>query len=141
MRRAATKAQQFEQFARQLLKVQTPRERAEAPRERRYQAERDLLVAVLSRFFPSHITPVNQPSLAWTEVVCIHTPAGQLAWGLPPERMQWFAHLERTASDWDGHRVSERDARLRKLLTIDMPPAKSTPKARRRARRKAGEKK
>jgi hypothetical protein len=107
------------------LRLTTPRERSEAARERRYQAERDLLVAILSRIWPSHIRPAGNRGIIWTEVVCIHSPAGQLAWGLPPDRAHLFDHLERVPCKWDGHGASERAARLRKLsrqLTPIGPP-------------------
>jgi len=126
------------------LKLTTPRERTEAARERRYQAERDLVVALLSMVWPAHIKPADRRYLIFSEVVCIHTPAGQIAWGLPPERTFLFDHLERTPCRWDGHGASERAARIRKLLrhlTPVGPPAPdadprspATPRARRRNR-------
>lgn len=128
---AMTPAEQFQQF-RDLLKLPEPRNRrSEHARERRYQAERDLLVAVLSRLFPSHIMPLKGRRI-WTEAVCIHTPAGQLAWGLAVDRLEWFTHLERSANDWDGHSAGERFARLRKLLVLldTVTPAKSEGKIR-----------
>jgi hypothetical protein len=138
----AAKALTAAEFAERLQhKLTTPRERSEAPRERRYQAERDLLVAVLSRIWPAHITEAAQRTLVWTDVVCIHSPAGQLAWGLPADRAQLFAHLTREACDWDGHTPSQRDARLRALLKLETltpapgePPATPAPR-RRRARK------
>lgn len=114
---AERKLSPAELFARQ-LNLKTAHERSEAARERRYQAERDLLVAVLSRIWPSHITTAGRRSIIWSEVVCIHSPAGQLAWGLPPDRQHWFSHLERSACEWDRHGASERAARLRALLKM-----------------------
>jgi hypothetical protein len=139
-----TAAEQFQQF-RDLLKLPEPRNRrSEHARERRYQAERDACYAVFSKLWPSHITPAEQNSLIHSEIVCIHSPAGQLAIGLPADRAHLFAHLERTASDWDGHSAAERVGRLRRLL--DMLPAKSEGKirksdgnSRRRARRRTKE--
>lgn len=126
-------------------RVATPHERSEAARERRYQAERDLLVAVLSRLWPSHIASAGQHQLVWTDVVCIHSPAGQLAWGLPVDRAHLFAHLDRDESCvWDRHGASERAARLRRLLTLPTlqpvaePPVaepSATPRRRKRAAR------
>ena len=45
--------------------------------ERQWQYERDLLVAVLSTVWESHITPAAKSGLLWSEVVCIHSPVGQ----------------------------------------------------------------
>jgi hypothetical protein len=122
-------------------RIKLPRERSEAARERRYQAERDLLVAVLSRIWPSHITSAARMKLHFSEVVCIHSPVGQLAWGLPPERTHLFDHLERSHCDWDGHGPSERAARLRQLLKTPLAsaavePAKATSRRQGAARRR-----
>lgn len=108
-------------------RITTPQERSEAGRERRYQAERDLLVAILSRIWPAHITRASRRTLVWHDVICIHSPAGPLAWGLPPDRAHLFAHLERAACKWDGHGASERDARLRALLRLDPGDLVSAP--------------
>lgn len=136
----------LEEFARQMNRnIKTRQERAEAPRERRYQAERDKLVAVLSKIFPAHITPMIEdprtpaiPALkkSFSESVCIHTPAGQMAWALPFDREHLFAHLERSASDWDGHTASTRNARLDKLIA--MPREELLPTAPAPRRRKLG---
>lgn len=124
------------------LQLRTPHERSAHARERRYQAERDLLVAVLSKIWPSHIRSAARRTLVWTDVICIHSPAGQLAWGLPVDRAHWFAHLERVACTWDGHSAGERDSRLRALLRLEPgdlvnAPAHQSP-GRRRTRRKRG---
>src|SRR5262245_27040060 len=128
-------AQLMEAFARGIT---TPRERAELPRERRYQAERDLLVAILSRIAtdadfralwtgPAHITRAARPDLITTEMVCIHSPAGEVAWALFPDRAHWFDHLGRSSCKRE-HSASDRVARLRRLLTMDVAPARSTRK-------------
>jgi len=124
-------------FALQLRPPRAPG--SEHARERRYQAERDLLVAVLSRIWPSHIAPAGQSKLVWSEVVCIHSPAGKLAWGLPIDRAHWFAHLARTANDWDGHSAGERDRRLRALLTLKTLTSTTPRRKPRRARSRVKE--
>jgi len=134
--KAPTAAEQQLAFA---LNLRTARERSEHARERRYQAERDLLVAVLSRIWPSHITSAGQRKLVWTDVVCIHSPAGPLTWGLPVDRAHWFDHLERRACKWDGTGAGERGARLRALLKLETLTPDPTPARRRRTpRRKDG---
>jgi hypothetical protein len=86
--------------------------------KRNYQAERDILVAVLATLWPAHVTRAKRQSLIWSEVICIHSPAGQLAWGLPVDRLDLFRHLSREPIDctYDGHSVSDRLARLRSLV-------------------------
>lgn len=79
--------------------------------------ERDLLVRALSTVYPSHLMyrKGHQPAGAKKVVVCIHSPAGQLAWTIPKEIQPQFSHLELTANDWDGHKTADRFARLAEL--------------------------
>src|SRR5262249_26466111 len=95
----------------------------------------------------AHLAHADKPTLIFSEIVCIHTPAGQLAWGLPMDRAALFDHLVHEEScEWDGHTPAERDARLRELLRMplgegpaDEPPppqmAKNTRRALRRKRK------
>ena len=126
-------------------RLTTPRERSNNARERRYQAERDLLVANLSKIavalkpldprWSAHITTAARSTLVWSEIVCIHSPVGQLAWGLPMDRAHLFAHLEHATCEWDGHGPSQRDARLRQLLTLETLAPQAAPVAPPRRRR------
>ena len=102
----------------QLIKPRSHGEVAE--REHRYQTQRDLVVAVLTRLAAkhAHITRMSGTKLAWTEGICIHSPVGQLAWGLAPDREPLFHGLPRWTCAWDRHNASERDARLRKLTAL-----------------------
>ncbi len=86
--------------------------------------ERDLLVRVLSKMYPSHLMRhVGKGSGNRKPVVCIHTPEGQLAWTLPGASVEdadnfaraHYRHLEWRDNDWDGHKTVDRYARLRKL--------------------------
>lgn len=74
--------------------------------------ERDLLVAVLARLFPSHLmwhTHHGKTS------VCIHSPAGQLAWTVPEKHASLYAGLERRQNDWDHSTNKTKRERLESL--------------------------
>ena len=86
--------------------------------------ERNLLIATLARFWPSHLslskkheehksTDINRK---W--VVCIHSPAGQLAWHLTNEEAtsELFKWLEKRENDWDGHKSAEKPERLLQVI-------------------------
>ena len=76
--------------------------------------ERDLLVRALSKQFPSHLSAYSNKRTDKL-VVCIHTPAGQLAWTIPDDMHDAYGHLEQTPNDWDKHKTAERLARLEAL--------------------------
>jgi len=121
-------------------RITTPQERAGTSRERRYQFERDVLVAVLSKVWPSHLKQAADDTLLWSEVVCIHSPAGLLPWTVPPDRTVLFAHLEHADLEScrdDKTSASTRDGRLRELLRMLVlpppPPAPATKKRRRKS--------
>jgi len=99
-------------------------------RERAY-AERNELIGVLTRLWPSHVMPVsaNLSSLAdGRAVICIHSPAGQLAWILSVEEAdETFPALPRiTENHWDRSTRTERSARL-SMLRKDMRSVKPSP--------------
>lgn len=82
--------------------------------------ERDELVALLSKLYPSHLAehdpddPDWDP--AWQTIVCIHTPWGQASWHVKWEtEYALFEHLdqENIYSDWDGHSTEQKYDRLR----------------------------
>ena len=75
------------------------------------------LVSLLSRVWPSHLSPTTRGG-AWSHVVCIHSPAGQLAWRLTDDEMPLFAHLTETATDWDKHSAEDKAARIEQLITL-----------------------
>lgn len=79
--------------------------------------ERDLLVRALSKCHPSHLMR-HVRSGNPKPVVCIHTPAGKLAWTLPEGddyAKSHYRHLEWTDNDWDGCKTAERFERLEAL--------------------------
>lgn len=81
-------------------------------------SERNALVCVLSKLWPSHLCehPVDPKwDKEWLWVVCIHSPVGQLSWHIHISELENFAHLKRKANDWDGHTTEEKYKRLAEL--------------------------
>ncbi len=81
-------------------------------------AERDRLVAALSKVFPAHLARHEGADWedGWRNIVCIHLPAGQATWHIHDSEMSWFGHLETTAEPhWDGHGTEEKYRRLQAL--------------------------
>lgn len=87
----------------------------------RYQTralfERDALIAVLSKVWPSHLMRHPGDDVAWFKghdlslIVCIHSPAGRLAWHIADEDAPLFAHLRTRDHEWipaDGENRYER---------------------------------
>jgi hypothetical protein len=84
-------------------------------------AERDRLVAALSKCFPSHLTRHEGDDWEddWRNIVCIHLPAGQATWHIHDSELPWFTHLNLQAAHWDGHSTDEKYQRLADLLDGD----------------------
>jgi len=84
--------------------------------------ERDMLVAALSKIFPSHLCmhPETDVSweLEWRYIVCVHLPTGQATWHIHERELPWFSHLPMLANHWDGHTTEEKYARLALLKPI-----------------------
>lgn len=93
-------------------------------------AERDQLVAALSKCFPSHLalhdlSDTNWDS-CWRNIVCVHLPTGQATWHIHERELPWFAHLGYDTAQcegWDGHTTDEKYRRLADLLRQDGPAA------------------
>lgn len=83
--------------------------------------ERNRLVAFLARLYPAHLAMHHDSPDAstwdpeWRTVVCVHTPAGQMAWHIHVRELPLFASLHFEANDWDGHTTGEKYARLAAL--------------------------
>jgi hypothetical protein len=88
-------------------------------------AERDRLVAALSKVFPAHLARhVGEEPWEhdWRNVVCIHLPAGHATWHIHDSELPWFTHLDMEAAHWDGHGTEETYARLAALSsTANLP--------------------
>lgn len=99
-------------------------------RERAY-ADRNELIAVLTRLWPSHVMPVTGPLSSLKDgraVLCIHSPAGQLAWIISTEEAdETFAALPRLAENhWDKATRAQRSERLA-MLRHGMKPKRAQP--------------
>lgn len=94
--------------------------RMEAARKHRASAllERNRLIAVLSTVYESHLTPTARHQVNWHWVVCVHSPAGQLAWHITDEEADSdFSHLQRDKRHhWDGHQMLEKLDRLAMIV-------------------------
>lgn len=75
--------------------------------------ERDRLVCVLSRLWPSHIAlHKGEWDDEWRNIVCVHAPTGQLTWHIHDSELPMFEHLSVQADHWDGHTTAEKYQRL-----------------------------
>jgi hypothetical protein len=92
--------------------------------------ERNSLVAVLSKLWPSHRAQhPDDPSwdAEWRTIICIHSPVGQLTWHIHDSHRQLFAHLLDGESHWDGHSTAEKYQRLADLSAPPAVRAQETP--------------
>jgi hypothetical protein len=82
-------------------------------------AERDRLVAALSKVFPSHLARHPESDETWDDdwrwIVCIHLPDGQATWHIHDSEFKWFSHLRQENNHWDGHTTEEKYKRLGSL--------------------------
>lgn len=86
-------------------------------------AERDKVIAALTKVFPSHLTrhketPGEDWDKEWLNVVCIHLPTGQATWHVHISEMPWFDHLngiELKCGGYDGYTTPEKYQRLFRL--------------------------
>lgn len=76
--------------------------------------ERDLLACALARCYPSHrmVHTQRAKSKEPRNVVCIHTPAGQLNFMLTDEMDARLSDLPIEPNHWDGHKRPEKRARM-----------------------------
>lgn len=101
----------------------TATKRMEAARRNRERLifERNVLVAILTRLWPSHrVVHAYKQTAPWRDFVCIHSPAGQLVWHITDdEAATVFAHLKVEPNDWDGHTHNEKILRLCNLAQME----------------------
>lgn len=81
--------------------------------------ERDMLVAVLSKQFPSYLAK-HDPNdkdwdAEWCNIVYIDMPTGQCSWHIKDNELPLFSHLEYGENNWDGHTTVEKYIRLSKF--------------------------
>jgi len=92
-------------------------EQAIAAKDTAY-AERDRLVAALSKCFPSHLVQHQGADWEddWRNIVCIHLPTGHVTWHIHDSEVEWFSHLPTDGlHHWDGHTTAEKYERLAAL--------------------------
>lgn len=81
--------------------------------------ERNRLVAVLSKMFPSHLCRHPKEDKDWDDewrwIICIHTPVGQMTWHIQDKQMALLMHLSPGENHWDGHTTEDKYQRLEKL--------------------------
>lgn len=80
--------------------------------------ERDSLIIVLSKVWPSHLMRHPESDTEWakghshTLIVCVHSPAGRCAWHIPDVDAPKFAHLKMKDHEWIKADGAERYERL-----------------------------
>lgn len=79
-------------------------------------AERNRLVAALSKVFPSHLSAHDPDDETWEDdwrtIVCVHLPDGQVTWHIHDSHRDLFIHLSQGVNHWDGHTTEEKYKRL-----------------------------
>jgi len=83
-------------------------------------AERNNLVAALSKLFPASLERHPDEDTSWDDewrwVVYIDLPSGQVSWHIRDSEVTQFDHLKRfQGRKWDGHTTPEKYARLEAL--------------------------
>jgi hypothetical protein len=85
--------------------------------------ERNRLVALLAKIFPSFLTKetdsyLNFYNICW--IVYLETPKGQLSWHIPDIDLFLFEGVKKIDSyAWDGHTTEEKYERLLNLEKKD----------------------
>jgi hypothetical protein len=85
-------------------------------------AERDRLVAALSKVYPSHLCRHDAGEEwedDWRFILCIHLPTGQATWHIHDSELPWFGHLGWDSAHWDGHTTEQKYERLAALENAD----------------------
>ena len=80
--------------------------------------ERNMLVAVLARAFPSGVRKTDIPEwdFEWRNCVYIDSPTGQLSWHYHDSEVWMFESLPRYEKPYDGHTTEEKYHRLWQLV-------------------------
>lgn len=85
--------------------------------------ERNTLVAVLARIYPSGIkrTAIEGWDPEWHNCVYIDSPAGQLSWHYHDREILLFDTLPAYQGEWDGHTSEEKYNRIGRLFGVIRP--------------------
>lgn len=87
-------------------------------------SECNKLVAFIARLYPAHLKRHPSEDVEWDDewrdIVCIHSPAGQLTWHIHDTELEQFGFLNRKPDlfencEWDGHTTEEKYNRLAQL--------------------------
>ena len=88
--------------------------------------ERNMLVAFLCNLYPAHMKRHPKEDAEWENdwrnIVCVHSPMGQLTWHIHDSEAEMFSFLNQTPEpfpdcEWDGHTTSEKYGRLLSVNT------------------------
>ncbi len=120
-------AQCLRENATELENVREQLGRAVAVKNGAY-AERNKMVAALSKLFPSWLEDHPATDTAWESdwrtIVFINLPTGQASWHLHDSEVPAFSHLSRLCGNsWDGHTTEQKYERLGALVTPAVKPS------------------
>jgi len=96
-------------------------------------SERNKLVQFLSLIYPAHMKRHPPEDVEWEDdwrnIVCIHSPMGQLTWHIHDSEAGMFGHLNVKPDpfadcEWDGHTTEEK---YQRLLSICIATARTAP--------------
>jgi hypothetical protein len=71
-----------------------------------------MLVAILSRIWPSHRCLPRRKQKNLPEMVCVHSPAGILMWRISEQEAPLFEHLALSENHADHYRAGDKEALL-----------------------------
>lgn len=78
--------------------------------------ERNMLIAHLSKIYPSHLCMHEESDKTWDKewriIVCVHGPKGEMAWHIHDDERRYFDHLIWELNHFDGHITEEKYNRL-----------------------------
>ena len=78
--------------------------------------ERDILVSLLSKLYPSHLARHPDSDVTWENdwrnIVCVHLPTGQATWHIHDSELPFFEHLTMKENHWDGHSNLDKYGRI-----------------------------
>jgi len=82
--------------------------------------ERNRVVALLARLFPSGLGPTDIEGWdpEWNGCVYIDLPTGQVSWHFHDSQAHLFAGIPAYQGEWDGHTTEEKYRRLDAALRI-----------------------
>jgi hypothetical protein len=86
-------------------------------------SERNKLVAVLSKLFPSYLAKHEESDKTWDDdwrtIVVIEAPTGQCSWHIHDDETSLFKHLEyKDDYVWDGHTTEEKYKRILNMQEV-----------------------